>query len=341
MEENLKSLLEECSAAFRETGEYSILDTYRSRHSMLTMDDRLAIFKSVNIIFKPVFDQIKSDAPSLSETDLVFCALSVQGFETVAIAECLAVSKEAVRIRKFRMREKMNANLFALLFGETKRYTSETVTLQTNANPDVPIPLSHEPLKKTKVMEKNQKKKMSFGKAVGVCMSKLFTFEGRARRSEYWYFCLFVFILDFSLRVAGMVYDNCILCCEEEDASVFRYSGSIIELIEYVVISFMGLSVAVRRLHDIECNGWLALLFVVLPFFLCIVMRHALSLVLSTHDISPFIIHNALSTIISPVFLLLVIGVVQVVLFCISGTEGPNAYGHDPICCENEPNNVG
>lgn len=159
MEENLKSLLEECSAAFRETGEYSILDTYRSRHSMLTMDDRLAIFKSVNIIFKPVFDQIKSDAPSLSETDLVFCALSVQGFETVAIAECLAVSKEAVRIRKFRMREKMSANLFALLFGETKRYTSETVTLQTNANPDVPIPLSHEPLKKTKVMEKIKRKK--------------------------------------------------------------------------------------------------------------------------------------------------------------------------------------
>lgn len=155
----MKSLLEECSAAFRETGEYSILDTYRSRHSMLTMDDRLAIFKSVNIIFKPVFDQIKSDAPSLSETDLVFCALSVQGFETVAIAECLAVSKEAVRIRKFRMREKMSANLFALLFGETKRYTSETVTLQTNANPDVPIPLSHEPLKKNKGYGKKSKEK--------------------------------------------------------------------------------------------------------------------------------------------------------------------------------------
>lgn len=328
MEENLKSLLEECSAAFRETGEYSILDTYRSRHSMLTMDDRLAIFKSVNIIFKPVFDQIKSDAPSLSETDLVFCALSVQGFETVAIAECLAVSKEAVRIRKFRMREKMNANLFALLFGETKRYTSETVTLQTNANPDVPIPLSHEPLKKTKVMEKNQKKKMSFGKAVGVCMSKLFTFEGRARRSEYWYFCLFVFILDFSLRVAGMVYDNCILCCEEEDASVFRYSGSIIELIEYVVISFMGLSVAVRRLHDIECSGWLALLFVALPFFLCMLP-----------SIPQNVKVNGLTAMSR--LLLMVIDVVTIVLFCKPGTEGPNAYGPDPICFENEPNNAG
>ena len=36
---------------------------------------------------------------------------------------------------------------------------------------------------------------MSFTEAVQVCIAKIMTFEGRARRSEYWYFALFVGIV--------------------------------------------------------------------------------------------------------------------------------------------------
>lgn len=36
---------------------------------------------------------------------------------------------------------------------------------------------------------------MSFMDAIKTCFSKYFDFSGRARRSEYWWFYLFVFIL--------------------------------------------------------------------------------------------------------------------------------------------------
>ncbi len=342
MEEKLKLLLEECSIDFKKTEEYSILGAYHSRGNMLNMDERLAIFKSVNSIFKPAFDLIKTSAPSLSETDLVFCALSTQGFGTVAIADCFAVSKEAVRIRKYRLRDKLDDKLFSLLFGETKRYNSESVTLQTSENLDAAIPLSHELLKEKKVMgEKILKEKMSFGKAVGVALSKLFTFEGRARRSEYWYFTLFIFLLSSSLSIIGKMYDNYIVLCLGENAeSAFRYSGSVIELIVYTITSgIMCLSITIRRLHDIDYSGWLALLFVVLPFFMTIMISHLYlspNSLLHQPNIPQDVMINAAATAVTAVLFLLVISIVNIVLFCRPGTEGPNIYGPNPIRFVNE-----
>ena len=40
---------------------------------------------------------------------------------------------------------------------------------------------------------------MGFVEAIKTCFGKYATFEGRARRSEYWYFCLFNFLVGILL----------------------------------------------------------------------------------------------------------------------------------------------
>lgn len=39
---------------------------------------------------------------------------------------------------------------------------------------------------------------MSFGASVKTCFQKYVTFKGRARRSEYWWFCLLYFFVSDS-----------------------------------------------------------------------------------------------------------------------------------------------
>lgn len=69
---------------------------------------------------------------------------------------------------------------------------------------------------------------MSFMDAIKTCFSKYFDFSGRARRSEYWWFYLFVFIL------------------------------SLIPFVNLLTIATIipTISAAARRLHDTDRSGW-------------------------------------------------------------------------------------
>ena len=87
---------------------------------------------------------------------------------------------------------------------------------------------------------------MSFTEAVQVCIAKIMTFEGRARRSEYWYFALFVGIVSALInRLLGP----------------HNGIGTVIS----IALSLATLSAGVRRLHDIGKSGWWILLHFV-PF---------------------------------------------------------------------------
>ncbi|QEE48572.1 DUF805 domain-containing protein [Flavobacterium alkalisoli] len=68
-------------------------------------------------------------------------------------------------------------------------------------------------------------------------------FEGRARRSEYWYYTLMNILIIFTLAILTMV------------SSIFTFVYAIYAL--GVIIP--GLAVAVRRLHDINKSGWFIL----------------------------------------------------------------------------------
>ncbi len=82
---------------------------------------------------------------------------------------------------------------------------------------------------------------MSFGDSIKTCFSKIIDFNGRARRSEYWYFRVFVVVISIII--------SAILGQENQIASIFS-----------LLLSIASWSVEVRRLHDIGRSGWWVLL---------------------------------------------------------------------------------
>ncbi|CUH70184.1 Inner membrane protein YhaH [Thalassovita autumnalis] len=82
-----------------------------------------------------------------------------------------------------------------------------------------------------------------FGEAIKICFSKYFTFSGRASRSEYWWFALFVALGSF---VSGII-----------DAAMFPYGDAALFAPLFGLATFFPLyAVSWRRLHDTDHTGW-------------------------------------------------------------------------------------
>ncbi|WP_224824928.1 DUF805 domain-containing protein [Cognatishimia sp. MH4019] len=87
---------------------------------------------------------------------------------------------------------------------------------------------------------------MPFAIAVQKCLSNYVTFSGRAQRSEYWWFVLFVILV----CVAAAILDNLLGITFNDDGD-----GPIQSLVGLAILLPM-ISVAVRRLHDTDRSGW-------------------------------------------------------------------------------------
>jgi uncharacterized membrane protein YhaH (DUF805 family) len=90
---------------------------------------------------------------------------------------------------------------------------------------------------------------------------KYATFEGRARRSEYWYFMLFYFlavvVLSFIDVFTGMYNEE--------------YGFGLLSALFMVATILPSLAVTVRRLHDTDRSGWWVLLNLI-PFIGAIIV---------------------------------------------------------------------
>ena len=90
---------------------------------------------------------------------------------------------------------------------------------------------------------------MNFSQAVKTCFAKYFTFSGRASRSEYWFIILFFWLLMFVTAIIDIV--------------VFpNQKYMVINLIANLLIVIPSISVAARRLHDVDRSGWWQLLVI-------------------------------------------------------------------------------
>ena len=78
--------LQSCLAQFRQMPEASMLIEYRSRLNRLTFDDRMAVTRCIEKTFAPVFLDMRAESPSLSESDLIFCALAAAGLKPKVFA---------------------------------------------------------------------------------------------------------------------------------------------------------------------------------------------------------------------------------------------------------------
>jgi uncharacterized membrane protein YhaH (DUF805 family) len=86
-----------------------------------------------------------------------------------------------------------------------------------------------------------------FAEAIAVCMSKYFTFSGRASRSEFWYFALFQFLVGIAMVIVDVRYFGADLTRDESGPA-----SSVASLLLF----FPFLAVSWRRLHDIGRSGW-------------------------------------------------------------------------------------
>lgn len=81
---------------------------------------------------------------------------------------------------------------------------------------------------------------MSFQESIVTVLSKYATFDGRARRSEYWWFYLATTIVDAILAMLG------------NRIGLFK----ILDVVFALAIFIPGLAVTFRRLHDVGKSGW-------------------------------------------------------------------------------------
>lgn len=88
---------------------------------------------------------------------------------------------------------------------------------------------------------------MGFGAAVSACFSKYITFSGRARRAEYWYWTLFVLLVNVAAVVLQVMVPH-------------HPAIALLTPAVYMVLLLPGFAVLVRRLHDTDHSGWWFLL---------------------------------------------------------------------------------
>jgi uncharacterized membrane protein YhaH (DUF805 family) len=86
-----------------------------------------------------------------------------------------------------------------------------------------------------------------------VLKNKYATFEGRARRSEYWYF-----VLVYILILVALAFVDGLVGTLNEEAGIGLFSG-----LFALGTLVPGLAVAVRRLHDTNRSGWWVLIGII------------------------------------------------------------------------------
>ena len=163
-------LFNDCLSRFRETPEFSILNKHRAGSESLSAQERQSIIDGVESTFAPLFDKIKADASSLTDSDLVFCVLSNLGVGATTIADCLTISPHTVRVRKHRLREKLPASWYDVFYGEVG-YEEEA---QVEVSHKSPLPFLGE------IVE---------------CYRNFFNIKGRSPRNVYLCFLIFTGIV--------------------------------------------------------------------------------------------------------------------------------------------------
>jgi uncharacterized membrane protein YhaH (DUF805 family) len=139
---------------------------------------------------------------------------------------------------------------------------------------------------------------MGFTDAVRTCLSQKYaTFSGRASRSEYWWFQLFIVLV--YLVMTALFFAT----TDMEQLQQGNLGGVSMVLIVIFGIFALGIIIptiaaVVRRLHDRDMSGW---------WYLGAILAGMI----------PFV------GILASIALL--------VIMCLKGTDGPNRFGPDPL----------
>jgi hypothetical protein len=104
--QQLKETTQKSREAFRQTDIAQCLQQYR-KNTPLTAEQRRQVMSDVHSRFSDVEAHLRENYPALTDEDVELCLLSALHYPNSAVADCLAVSEEAVRVRKHRMKAKL------------------------------------------------------------------------------------------------------------------------------------------------------------------------------------------------------------------------------------------
>ena len=148
---------------------------------------------------------------------------------------------------------------------------------------------------------------VSFQEAIKKGFNNYFVFGGRATRAEFWWWQLF----NVAIQIVGSIVD-----AVTGLPSIF---GTLLGL----ALLIPSISLATRRLHDINKSGWWQLLWL-LPVAIGIIIA-LVSWIADLHDWAFY--GTAIAILI--VFTLIVV-VLLIYLYVRQGDDGSNKYGEDP-----------
>jgi uncharacterized membrane protein YhaH (DUF805 family) len=96
---------------------------------------------------------------------------------------------------------------------------------------------------------------VNFGEAVRTCWKKYGDFDGRARRSEFWWWVLFVSIV----QVVAAVILTLVLVAFQ-NFGFLQWLSVLVFMVIVLALILPSIAVSVRRLHDRDLSGWWYLL---------------------------------------------------------------------------------
>lgn len=164
---------------------------------------------------------------------------------------------------------------------------------------------------------------MDFGQAIRTCFYNCADFKGRARRSEYWWFFLFVVIGHSICAVGDTVLFGGNLFEGTQSRGPSAQTTGLLGIIFSVITALPYAAVACRRLHDTGRSGW----FQLLPYTgIGVVLLMVPAMIVSEHKALMITIPIIVGLIVMVGFSILL-----TIWYATEGDRGSNSYGADPI----------
>ncbi len=162
----------------------------------------------------------------------------------------------------------------------------------------------------SKVIEKPQ---LSFSEALREARGKLLQFNGRSRRSEFWWCALALLIANFILNLIPFI-------------------GGLVAL----VLSLLMIPLAFRRLHDSGHSGWWLGTSMIIGFiYTCLLGSAIFSVVTGDASDTTELLQSVISSFGNPLVLIIgfvnfILGIIILVFLLQDSKFGPNKYGESP-----------
>jgi len=115
--QQLKETTRKGREAFYRTDAAPCLQHYR-KNTPLSSEQRRGVMTTVHLLLSETETYLRESYPALTDDDIDLCLLSALQFSNSAVADCLAVSEEAVRVRKHRMKAKLPREVLGVFWEE-------------------------------------------------------------------------------------------------------------------------------------------------------------------------------------------------------------------------------